>query len=1196
MTAPRWLPSRWSVIAHGVPATLSALLVTRWAQRGTHIAAGDVIPFVRNSTASEMTSLWNHQTTGSGSTSVEIIRLIEVMFIEGVGLVGGSNELAQALFYAICLSLAAVGCSRLVSVFVSNPWVVAVAGLLGVVNPFVLVQMPNPLFLVAIGAIGLLVAELAGPILGRPSSVPRLVVATTPFAYLALNPALVGVAALCALISVGLIRRYAGRDVVRTLLPLWLRATGWSLGFHMWWIVPVFYVNLIGVEGAEFDAVTNVEDWSWSHSENSLTNVITLTAHWGWPVDSIFPWAGRLDGQYGQLARWALPAGAVLAPVLAGGIRKRLAVAMTGGVVVLVFIAKGLHAPLGSVNLFFYDNVPGLWLLREPSSKVGPVLVLLLVCLFAITIDELIARGHQEPRLRVAAGLLLVGALTFPWPLISGSVIADDRGELQSMHVDIPDEWFETTNLINRSNRDGKVLILPSNDFYQVTTSWGYHGADAIPLQLLERPVIQRYPGGYFDLQPGFSAILERIEHEIIDGSTIRAGRLMEAAGVSHVVHRLDLIPGPVAARYAPATSIKRGLSSITGLSRVHSSSVADVYELGTIDGPFEIDQRLIASAGDSDDLALLISEMGPEEVLIDDAGPADVLLWRSDAIEDEFNFTLDESGMYKIEAVPGKRTAYLSAAKRGENWEARLEDRSFLTLDTLPLPSADSTVVKLPGEPMGLRYGTTLELFHNDMALTIGPDDPVEWLYRLDSSSETNFGELGDCDRSDQRTLEALGIAADRRAGVTTLSAADHSACVHAGLGSVSGPTVIELEYRALTGDGGRLCLYDESDRTCVVDQRLEETSDWRPVRALADFKPDHWYQLYVYAVGGGDGTARSVVDYRNGTVVELQAVPVELGSETSTDIELAAGPHQLRVAQPRPATSLDRFSEVNDCHRADERSASEAGLAVSVNDGVVQLRADAHSACTNVELSIDPGRQYDISFDYRTIEGQTAYFCLWMTDLQRCVETDPLDHDSSWRSYRAEFEVPQDAGPVMLFLYANSNDSPVATVVEFSALAVHPTPERLVRVERLHADERVIPSLRVLSGGPADFEISIEEADGPFVLTMAESHAAGWKLDGLPKRWTARHLESNAYGNVWLVDGVGDAVLGIEYGPNDIATIGQWLSVVTALMTSLPLVRRYRLETEFEKDRDDPDRLFRELVRPAKPNQQLRRKRVRV
>ncbi len=1179
MTTKRWVPSQATMIGHVLPSIASAFLVTRWTRQGHHIAAGDVAPFIRTSTSSEMTSLWNHQVTGAGSTSVEIVRLIEVAFIQGTSALGGSNELAQAVFYAACVALAALGCSRFVATFVKNSWIVALGGLLGVVNPFVLVQLPNPLFLVAIGAIGLLIAELAGPARGGPVSMVRLVLATAPMAYLALNPALLAVAVASVLASIVFLHRYAGAAFVQKLTPFWLRAFGWSLGFHMWWLVPVVYVNLLGAEGASFGAETNVEAWSWSHTQNSVANVLTLTAHWGWPIDAIFPWASGLDGFYGQIARWALPLGALAAPVLATGKRKRLAMAMTGSVLTLVFVAKGLHGPFGSVNLFLYEHVPGSWLLREPASKVGPVLVLLLVALFTISLDEASTRWTEQPRLRFVAAAFVLGALTFPWPLISGSVIPDDRGELQSMHVAIPDGWLEAAESINASERDGKVLMLPGNDFYQVTTSWGYHGADAVPLQLLERPVIQRYPGGYFDLQPGFSAILSRVENELVDGSPAEARRLMQALGVSHVVHRHDVRPGPMAATYASDVEVAAGLTAIDGLELVTSNSMADVYELTVVDGLFEIDRTLVASAGDHDDLAQIVGGLEADEVLVDDPGAADSLVWRSDAIDDWFDFTLEQPGIYRVQALPGPRTVYLSATQRAGQWDVVLEDRSLLSLDGELLPSAEPSVLPLDNEPLAIRHDGDLLLFRQDLALAVQPGDEVEWLSGRNGGQATEFGSaVGDCNRSDDRSLDDVGISIEQAGSVVSLAAAEHAACVFAELGSAQGPVVVELDYRAITGDGGRLCIYDETDRRCLVDQRLEESDEWSTVRAVADLAPGHRHQVFVYAVG--DGTTVSQVDYRNSRFIELETTETGLGDESGTEVQLTAGPHTLRVEQPTPATLRDGFSEVNDCHRVDDLTVSEAGLSVTVEGSVVRLAADVHSACTNAELSLEADRQYELSFDHRTLNGQSARFCLWLEDLGRCVEAPPLERAADWQSYRTEFEIDDDAGPVRLFLYADANDLTARTIVEFRDVAVHPSPERFVRIDRLDAPDRVPPELVVSAEGPGAFAIEITGADGPFALTMAESFAAGWHLNGLPDGWSARSLESNAYGNVWLIEGFDDAVLNVNYRPNRIATLGQLVSLITLGATLLLALRRSRLETELEKDRADPDRLLNELV----------------
>ena len=175
---------------------IAALATIRWFPVDRYLAAGDITPFVRAGSIAELWGFWNHRVSGTGSTSVPISRLIEVAFIQPVQLLGGSGPLAQHLFYAALMAFAAFGAAYLARGFVSAPLAVAAAGMLGAFNPFVLVLLPNPLFILWIG----LVATLSGMVVrgarGAPVSPLLFAGATLPVLYLSLNPPLLATSVL----------------------------------------------------------------------------------------------------------------------------------------------------------------------------------------------------------------------------------------------------------------------------------------------------------------------------------------------------------------------------------------------------------------------------------------------------------------------------------------------------------------------------------------------------------------------------------------------------------------------------------------------------------------------------------------------------------------------------------------------------------------------------------------------------------------------------------------------------------------------------------------------------------------------------------------------------------------------------------------------------------------------------------------
>jgi arabinofuranan 3-O-arabinosyltransferase len=148
---------------------------------------------------------------------------------------------------------------------------------------------------------------------------------------------------------------------------------------------------------------------------------------------------------------------------------------------------------LSGVNLFLYRQVPGMWLLREPLSKLGPMLVLLYGVMVALSLEgvhDLARRSQGVARgaLRTAVAILAIGAVGFTYPMWTGQVVPDQRPTLPSAHVQVPAGWLRLADTLNASTAEGKALVLPLDDFYQMPTTWGYYGVDNVPRGVARTP------------------------------------------------------------------------------------------------------------------------------------------------------------------------------------------------------------------------------------------------------------------------------------------------------------------------------------------------------------------------------------------------------------------------------------------------------------------------------------------------------------------------------------------------------------------------------------------------------------------------------------------------------------------------------------------------------------------------------------
>jgi arabinofuranan 3-O-arabinosyltransferase len=175
---------------------------------------------------------------------------------------------------------------------------------------------------------------------------------------------------------------------------------------------------------------------------------------------------------------------------------------------VFVFLAKGINAPFAGVNLWLYLNVPGFWLFREPMSKLGQLLVVFFGMLLAIAVHGATVRvraamarraARREPtpgpavarcpRRRGCRRRWPCAGLAYPYPLVpAAQVIPDERPMQPSAHVRVPEYWRAMAETIDADDRDGKVLVLPLDDYYQMPTTWGFFGVDSIANLLIRHP------------------------------------------------------------------------------------------------------------------------------------------------------------------------------------------------------------------------------------------------------------------------------------------------------------------------------------------------------------------------------------------------------------------------------------------------------------------------------------------------------------------------------------------------------------------------------------------------------------------------------------------------------------------------------------------------------------------------------------
>ncbi len=1110
-----------------IPIAVACWVVLSWFDPGTSIGAGDISPLVRASAWAEAGSLWNHQSTGAGGTALIAAPTIDASLVWLAQLFGGDEGTAQRMLMSIAAATCVGGGVHFLRIIVRSRLAIIAGGLITLFNPFVLLHLPNILFPLTIGVIGAFLGELSLIVRGTQNCARRLLAISMPLAYLSTNPPLIVVIAVA--IGFGgclLLISHPLHGQMRAIARCIGRSTGLMLLAHAWWIVPFVLVNGLGPEGSEFGAITQIDDWGWVHEKNSLDRVTTLTAHWGWDHRVFFPWVPQLEGSVWWLARWALPLTALfgLATSLRrGGRARRMGVFGLVTAAGLIVTSQGLHEPFADVNRWIFANVPGWWLFRDPISKFGPLLVLHLALFASLGLEQLLALRLGSRRF-VLAGLPAVLILAFPIPLWNGDVIPDARPGAPSAHVEVPDAWFEIGETVSASPLDGKVLMLPLNVHYQAGTDWGYYGVDIAP-QFFDRPVYQVFPGGYFLEGTGVQTILARAEQAMVQGDHEMVMNAAASLGVSHIVVRRDLVPGLLNVTYADHERMSVTALELPGARTVANTDVALVVAVGDESAIFQTQATpLVSPALHPDRVAG--QTLHTDNVLVRSPEAASGFYWHASDVATAASFVAKDQ-QFQLTAHHGSDIM----VRVSLDDRATLDPLSDLQIDGVIQPGAplvDLPVAEIPdGQEPHLNVAGQVVAHGDTLEVRVG--DSVESRYWSSPAKLTGFSDVGDCFRSDDRTMQEVGISARPNSGGVVLAADAHSACTWLKLAPIDRERQIQVPFHVINGDQARICAWDPIGSICVDAVESVERSGIASLTIPADVGTE----LFLYA----DATERpAVVAYGQPTSRTAEVVAqTTIGATSSMLVEIEPGTHSFEVGSQSNQSVLGPFDELGDCNSIDERTFVDAGLYSSGwNDGAIELGASAHAACVIADIASVPGDQLHVSFEYQTVSGSGPRVCLWSDGIDKCASDTVLELADTWVQESYSFVVDPVAVASRLYLYADGHDNGTPTVVRYRNVSVNRRPGGSVSLIPVGSTPDLAEVSAVMNRA-SDWDVELGGVRNRTLLTMGESFSPGWELRGIPEGWEATPVEVDGWAQGWDIVGSGDANLSVVHSPSE-------------------------------------------------------------
>lgn len=1133
----RWWRRLGSRLTHRidylVTTALATMIAQTWFEAKLHTATGDITPFVRDSLAASLPDVWGYQLTGAGSPSYEVARIFDVAVIKGVELLGMDAAIAQRVFYSALVVLTAVAGTYLAAAFTKRVGLRIAFGSWVVANPYWLVLIPNPIFLLAVAIGGLSAGFLVRAARGQPPRTTTVVLASTLLAPLSVNPPLLTVMVGWVLLLIVASTLMGGPGGFRRSLVFSVKVLPWALAINLFWIVPA--VIVIATGSTVVAAQVSAEAWSWSHAQNTIPNVVGLNAHWGWAFpDTYYPYAPRLDSPWFNWMRFAVPFLAAMAPVLARGRRRRIAVAMLGFGAIAAFVGKGFHPPLADANRWLYEQIPGMWLLREPMSKVGWIMVLAYLIAAVIAADRLLELGARHKRWRMPLVLApvvgIVAALIYVHPLWTGEAIPADRGRLGGSHVAIPEAWYETANVVNELDDTGTVLMLPIPGFYQMGHTWGYYGADEMAAQLITRRTIQPSDGGYYTDPPVYRASSELLESALSKRDQVTAARLLDTLGVSTVVVRHDYDPEISQGEFANPDDLEVGLQSLDEAELVLSTPVASVWQMASTRSRVSATTNLVefqpSASAEATARALAATRNGfalvPTGLL--PANDEESAAWVVDSTVREI--VLDEAADLIVSVTP-TATASWVLTPSGDGLEIAAVER--LMIDGTPAFWQDPIHQPTDGLPEAVSIGDRIIPLDGPTTAAIDTSQTIV-VYTGDGRTKLEApvdDQVGDCNAYDDRTPIEAGLDVVLFTDGVRISAESHSACARYSLPSGFDKLLrVTVDAYSVSGSPPRMCVYSTTEDGCIAKDVLNTRSG--ELSALVPAKPG--LELYVYAdepVPDSDASY-TTTEYRRPRVEILDAAGAVYVPELPRRITLSTLSEGAHTISAGPASTtpipLSDFSQLGDCHRHDDRSIEEAGLAFSEPvAGTIRLQASAHSACASIGLGPIQFTTVTVSLEYRTISGSSPRICMWQVGPNACAELPPLPQETDWQQLSATTTLDLTADDVRLYLYADAppGNLDYDTVVEYRNVAVFPAAPWTAVVTTEPNPNDTVPVQVISSRDRAAIHFPAVTPDGPLLLILNDTFDESWTLSGAKG---GRHVPVDGWANGWIFDDASD------------------------------------------------------------------------
>jgi len=255
---------------------------------------------------------------------------------------------------------------------------------------------------------------------------------------------------------------------------------GWSL---IWYVLLNSWWLLIMVPSALTVAGTAEEVMGFASPATALWESFRFLGSWGFRSShqgvNYFSYNQLYYGQSWliTLSSYAVPAISLLA--LASKKRNKYMPLLATLLFVGLFLTKGIAAPFGGIYDWLWNNVPFLWVFREPYTKFTPLVIFSSAVLFGAVVVGMIAwlkervivlSGYRRIVMQLlSAGVIVIAiglVVVSSWPLWSRQTPRQESQKaLKSSYYQLPEYWQEAGAWFAANDPRSRVLLLPKSSY-----------------------------------------------------------------------------------------------------------------------------------------------------------------------------------------------------------------------------------------------------------------------------------------------------------------------------------------------------------------------------------------------------------------------------------------------------------------------------------------------------------------------------------------------------------------------------------------------------------------------------------------------------------------------------------------------------------------------------------------------------------